>query len=171
MYDCSSDGAYIIMGDAIWNGMQTYASTIPGPSKSRSTAETVLTLPWTMLFEIVCERTHDPLHDYHFFWLLLGRCNSLWCHGRCYSKSVAKVRMIQPGTIKIYDFYYTWDCACMVIDDAIWNRLKTYAAPTPDPSKAMIVAETMPTLSLTMLFKIVCNCKHDQMQAHHNLCL
>jgi len=68
-YDYSWDGAYIVLGDAIWNRTRTHVSTTPGPSKSGITAEAVLTLSWMMLFEIVCKRSHDPLHDQQKLWL------------------------------------------------------------------------------------------------------
>jgi hypothetical protein len=49
------------MDDAIWNHLQTYALPLPGTSKSRIIAETLLTLSRTMrLFEFVCKRMHDP---------------------------------------------------------------------------------------------------------------
>ena len=50
MYDYSSDGAYIIMGDAIWNRLQLCALPIPGQSESMVIAEMAPTLSWTMLF-------------------------------------------------------------------------------------------------------------------------
>ena len=49
-YDYSWDGAYIVMGDAIWNRLQLCALPIPGQSESMVIAEMVPTLSWTMLF-------------------------------------------------------------------------------------------------------------------------
>ena len=111
-YDYSWDGAYIAMDDAIWNRLQTYARRIPVPSKSRIIAETVLALSCTMLFEIVCKCTHNPLQE------RLRGC--LHCHGRCNIKSFAEVRMTHPGPTKIYDC--SRDGAYIVMDDAFWNR-------------------------------------------------
>ena len=179
--DYSWDDAYIVMDDAIWNRLQKYARFAPGRSKSVIIAETVLTLTWTMLFEIVCkvERmthfrtidiydyswdgvtlswklqfetvcklTHFPLLHHQTLWLQLRRC--LHSHGRCYLKSLANVRITHSRTMQIYD--YSWNGAYIVMDDAIWNRLRTYAWSTPGPSKSMIIAETVLTLSRTMLF-------------------
>ena len=42
IYDCSRDGAYIVMDDAFWNRLQTYALPTPGPSKSTIIADTIL---------------------------------------------------------------------------------------------------------------------------------
>ena len=53
IYDCSRDGAYIVMDNAVWNRLQTYAVPTPGPPKCMILGEMVLTLSWTMLFEIV----------------------------------------------------------------------------------------------------------------------
>jgi hypothetical protein len=60
-HDYSWDGAHIVMDEAIENRLQAYAWPTPGPSKSITIAETVLTLSWAMLFEIVCKRMHHPL--------------------------------------------------------------------------------------------------------------
>jgi hypothetical protein len=58
------------MDDAILNRLQKYAWFAPGRSKSMIIAETVLTLTWTMLFEIVCKRmTHFRTIDiYDYSW-------------------------------------------------------------------------------------------------------
>ena len=142
-YDYSWDGAYIAMDDAIWNRLQTYARRTPIPSKSRIIAGTMLTLSCTMLFAIVCKRTRNPLQDHQNLWLWLRCC--LHCHWRCNVKSFAKVRMTRPGTIKIYDC--GWDGAYIVMDNAIWNRLQTYALPNPEPSQSTIIADTVLKLS------------------------
>ena len=74
--------------------------------------------------------------------------------------------MVHPRTIKIYD--YSWDGAYIVMEDAIRNRLQKYAWPTPRPSKAMIIAETVLALSWAVLFKIVRKCTHYKFQEHAN---
>ena len=56
--------------------------------------------------------------------------------------------MTHSSTIRFYD--YSWDGPYIVMDDAIGIRLQTYAWPTPGPSKSMIVAETVLTLSWAM---------------------
>ena len=56
--------------------------------------------------------------------------------------------MTHCSTIKSYD--YSWDSAYIVMGDAIQNRLRAYASPTPGPWKSMIIAEMVPTLSWTM---------------------
>ena len=61
------------MGDAIRNRLQKYAWRTPGSSKSTIIAEMVLTLSWTMLFEIVCENMNNPLKDHSNLELLLRR--------------------------------------------------------------------------------------------------
>ena len=59
-------------------------------------------------------------------------------------------------TIEICDGAYT------VMDDAIWNRLQTYALPLPGQSKSRIRAKILLTLTRTMpLFEIVCKCTYD----------
>jgi hypothetical protein len=93
----------------------------------RAGAEDMLTLSWTMLFEIACKSTH-----------------------------------VHSRTIKIYD--YSWDGACIIMDDTIRNRLQKYAWPTPGPSGSMIIAQTMLTLSWTMLFEIVCRSTRGPVQ-------
>ena len=155
------------MDNAIWNRLQMYALRTPGPSKSMIVAETVLTLPWTMLFEVVCKCTHYPLQDYQNPWLQLGRC--LHCHGQCHSKSFANVHITHSGTITIYD--YSWDSAYIVMDYAISNRLQMYALSIPGPSTSMIIAETVLALSWTMQFEIVCKCTHCPLQDYQNLWL
>ena len=69
IYDYSWDGAYIVMNDAIWSRLQMCVLPIPGPWKSMIIAEMVLTLSWTMLFEIVCKHTRYPLQDHTNPWL------------------------------------------------------------------------------------------------------
>jgi hypothetical protein len=202
IYDYSWGGAYIVMDNATWNRLQKYAwptlapstnimiiiiaekvltlpwTTLfeivcnyavptPGPYKSMIIAETELTLSWTMLFEIVCKCKHDPLQDHRNLWLWLRRC--LHCHGWRYLKSFAKVCMMHSTTIKIHG--YSWDGADIVMDDAICHRLQTYAWPTARPSRAMIIAETVLTLSWVMLFKVVCERTHPQLHDHDNLWL
>jgi hypothetical protein len=159
-------------------------------------AEAVLTLSWTMLFEIVCNNTYDPLKNYWNLWLELGRClhwqswtilfgivrkithgplkdnQNIWlclkrclhCHARCYLKSFAKVRVTRSTTIEIFD--YSWDSAYLVMNDAIWNRLQTYAWSKPGPSKSMIMAE--PVLTFTCKVRMahpgtikICGCSWD----------
>jgi hypothetical protein len=93
----------------------------------------------------------------------------LHCYGRCYLKSYAWVCMTHSRTIKIYD--YNWDSASIVMEDAIWHRLQTYAWPTPGPSKPLIIAETVLTLLWAMLFEIVCKHTHYSLKDHHNLLL
>ena len=78
----------------------------------------------------------------------------LTCQGRCSLKLFVKVHVTYSRTIKIYD--YSRDGAWIVIGDAIWNRLQKYAWPIPGPSTYMNIAETVLTLSWTMLFEIVC---------------
>ena len=75
-------------------------------------------------------------------------------HGRYYFKSFAELRMAHSRTIEIYD--YSWEDAYIVMDDAIWNRLQKYAWFAPGRSKSMIIADTVLTLSWTMLFEIDC---------------
>ena len=59
-------------------------------------------------------------------------------------------------TIEICDGAYT------VMDDAIWNRLQTYALPLPGQSKSRIRAKILLTLTRTMpFFEIVCKCTYD----------
>ena len=69
--DYSIDGAYIGIDDAIWNHLQKYAWRTPVSS------ETVLTLPWTMLWEIVWRCTHDPFQDNQNLSLYMIQC-LLW---------------------------------------------------------------------------------------------
>jgi len=83
----------------------------------------------------------------------------LTCQGQCSVKLFVKVNMTYSRTIKIYD--YSWDDAWIVIGDAIWNRLQKYAWPIPGPSTYMNIAETVLTLSWTMLFEIVCKIRMD----------
>ena len=71
---------------------------------------------------------------------------------------------VHSRTIKIYDSI--WDGAYIVMDDTIWNRLQKYAWPTPGPSESMIIAETVLTLSWTLLFGIVCKCTYYSLQDH-----
>ena len=61
IYDCSWDGAFTVMDDAIWNRLQMCALPLPGPPKSRIRDKILLTLSRTMLlFEIIYKRTYDP---------------------------------------------------------------------------------------------------------------
>ena len=48
---------------------QKYAWPTPEPWKSMAIAETVLTLSWMLLFEIVCKSMHDPVQDHQNLWL------------------------------------------------------------------------------------------------------
>ena len=64
IYDYGCDGAFIGMGDVIFNLLQMYEWPTLAASKSMGVAETVLPLSWTMLFEIVCEHTRYPLQDH-----------------------------------------------------------------------------------------------------------
>jgi hypothetical protein len=84
-------------------------------------------------------------------------------------ETVAKVCMTHSRIIQIYN--YSWDGADIVTDDAIWNCLQKYTWPTPAPSKCMLTAETVLTLSWTMLFKIVCKSMQGPFQDHLNLWL
>ena len=67
----------------------------------------------------------------------------------------------------MYDFGR--DGAYIVMGDFIVNPLQSYEWPTLAASKSMGVAETVLTLSWTMLFKIVCKCTHYPFQDHQNL--
>jgi hypothetical protein len=49
--------------------VQKYAWPTPEPWKSMAIAETVLTLSWMLLFEIVCKSMHDPVQDHQNLWL------------------------------------------------------------------------------------------------------
>jgi hypothetical protein len=82
----------------------------------------------------------------------------LHCHGQCYLKSFAKECMTRSRKMQMYD--YSWDAAYIVLEDAITNRLRTYAWPTPGPSKSVIIAEMVLTLSWAMLFEVVCKRTH-----------
>ena len=77
--------------------------------------------------------------------------------------------MTHARTMKIYA--YNCDGAYIVMGDAIWNRLQKYAWPTPRRSKSIIVAETVLTLSWTMLFGIVCEHTPSLLQHHRNVCI
>ena len=72
-----------------------------------------------------------------------------------YLESFANMNITHSRTIKTHD--YSWDGAYIVMADAIWNRLQMHALPTPGPSKSMITAGMVLTLSWTMLFEIVAN--------------
>ena len=182
-----------------------------------------------MLFEIVCKYKHDPLHDHRNLWLWLRRC--LHCHGWCYSKSSANVRILNSTTMTIYDYSwdsayvvmddgwylklfakvrtshystiriydYSWHCLYVIMDDAVRNRsrtsirgrlqdrrnlwlwfrwcaqchgwcyLKSIATARMTHSRtieSMIMAETVFTLSWTILFEIACESAHDPLQEH-----
>jgi hypothetical protein len=77
--------------------------------------------------------------------------------------------MTHSRTIEIYD--YSRDCAYIVMDGTIWNRLQKYAWPTPRPSKSMIIVKTVLTLSLTMLSEIVRKSTQGPLQDDQNLWL
>ena len=160
-------------------------------------AQTVLTFSWTILLELVCRSTHDPLQDQYKLSLQLRR--GLHCHGRCYLKSFAEVCMTHPRTttilviaekvltlscrmrfeivcksthdhsrsIKIYD--YSRDDTYNVMDNATRNRLPEKAWATPGLSESVIIAEIMLELSWTMLFEIVCKSRHETLQHHQTL--
>ena len=49
---------------------------------------------------------------------------------------------------------YSWDCAYVVMDGAISNRLQKYVWPPAAPLKSVVTADAVFTLSLTMLFEI-----------------
>ena len=166
MYGFRWEGAYNVMDAAIWDRLQTYAWPTPGPSKSMIKAETVLTLPWTMLFGIVGKRTHDALQYHQNLRLRLYLRRRLHCHGRCYLKSFANVRMVHSRTIKMYDL--GWDGAYIVMGDDIFDLLQRYEWPTLAAFKSMGVAETVLTLSWTMLFEIVCKHTRYPLQDHTN---
>ena len=117
--------------------------------------------------KIVCNSWNDPLQDHRNIWLCRRRC--LHDQIRRYFKLFAKVRMSHSRTIKIYDC--SWGGAWILMDDTIWNRLQQYAWPTPGPSESMTIAETVLSLSWTMLFEIVCKCTHYPPQDHQNLWL
>ena len=160
IYDYGWNGAYIVMHDAIWNRLQTYALSTAEPSRCMIIAQTELTLSWAMLFETVCKRTHQPFQDHQNLGVQLRPY--LHCRGRCYLTSFANVRMIHSMTINFFD--YCWDgvTVCVVMDDATRNRLQKYAWSNLAPSKftTSIIPETALAWSLTMLFEIVW--KHTQ---------
>jgi len=55
------------------------------------------------------------------------------------------------------------------MDDPVRNRLRKYEWPTPGPSKSLIIAETVLTLSWTILLEIVCESMHGPFQDHQHL--
>jgi len=55
------------------------------------------------------------------------------------------------------------------MDGPVRNRLRKYAWPIPGPSKSLIIAETVPTFSWTILLEIVCGSMHGPFQDHQNL--
>jgi hypothetical protein len=61
-------GAYIVMDDAMWNRLQKCAWAAPEPWKCMIVAQTVLTWSWTLLLEIACKSTNDPLQDHQNLW-------------------------------------------------------------------------------------------------------
>ena len=69
IYDYAGGGVYMIRYDAILNCLQKYAWATPEPSKSMIVAEAVLEFSWTILSEIVCSSTHDPLQGHQNLWL------------------------------------------------------------------------------------------------------
>ena len=155
------------MHDAVesWNSLRHLAWAPPGPLTFMIRAGMELTVSWTRLFEIVCNRWNDPLQDHRNIWLCRRRC--LHDQIRRYFKLFAKVRMSHSRTIKIYDC--SWGGAWILMDDTIWNRLQQYAWPTPGPSESMTIAETVLSLSWTMLFEIVCKTRHGQLQNNQNV--
>ena len=167
IYDYSWDGAYIVMDDAILNRLQNYAKPIPGLSNSIIIAEMLLTLSWTMVFEIVCKRTHDPLQDHTNRRLELRWCSQ--CHARWYLESFAKVRMTHSRTIKI------WNCSrdgahivCTVLLEG-WNRLQKLGK---SPSRTLDIYDyNWDGAYCVMDEEIVCNSWNDPLQDHRNLWL
>ena len=109
--DYSWDGAYIVMDDALWNRLQTYACCTPITPKSRTVAETILTLSCIMLFAIACKRTRNPFQDHNKFEIMIMTEMLLTLSWAMQCIFFAKVRMTRPGTIKIYDC--GWDSASL----------------------------------------------------------
>ena len=168
-HDYSWDCAFIVMGDAIENHLRA---------------------------------SYPQLQDHGNLWLHLR-----WClHGAyvvlddgCYLKLFAKVRMSHYSTIRIYD--YSWHGLYVTMDDAVWSRsgkstcihgrlqdrrnlwlclrwcaqchgwcyLKSIAKARMTHSRtieSMIIAETVLTLSWTILFEIACESTHEPLQEH-----
>ena len=157
------------MGDAMLNLLQKYAWPALAPSKSMIVAETVphchgrcdlkslanirvahsrtITIydySWYSSWIVIDDATWNRLNVYAWPtpgtskhpWLQHRRC--LHWHRWCYLKSSAKVCMAHSSII--------WDGPYIAMDDAMGNRLKTYAWPTPAPSKSMIVDDAVRTL-------------------------
>ena len=129
-------------------------------------AETMLTLSWTLLFEIVCRSTHDPLQD-HPKSMIIAETVRTWSWVMLFEIVCKSTHGPLQDDRKNYDC--SRDGAYIVMDDAVWNRLQTYAVPTPGPSKCMVLGEKVLTLSWTMLFEIVCKRTHDPLLDHQNL--
>ena len=143
--DYSWDGAYIVMDDALWNRLQTYACCTPITPKSRTVAETILTLSCIMLFAIVCKRTRNPFQDHNKFEIMIMTEMLLTLSWAMQCQIFPKSTHDPPWH---HQNLWLWLRQCLIVmDDAIWNRLQTYALPTPEPSQSMIIADTVLKLS------------------------
>ena len=152
IYDCSWDGAFTVMDDAIWNRLQMCALPLPGPPKSRIRAKILLTLSRTMLlFEIIYKRTYDPTPGPSQFMIIAEMV--LMLSWTMLFEIVSKSMHDPLPEPKSYD--RSWDRPYIVMNDAIRNRLQRYAWPTPGASAPVSIAKTMLTLSWTMVMKSI----------------
>ena len=123
------------MDDAIWSRLQKYVWSTTAPLESMITANTVFTLSWTMLFEVLREKEH----------IAHSRTIDIYDHGLvCTMSWITRAEIACKSTHdpvqdhRIHD--YSWDGACMVVDDALWNRLRKYARLSPGPLESVITA-------------------------------
>ena len=142
------------MDDAIWifSQLEPYVWPTPGPPKNMNIAGTVLTLSWTMLFEIVCKIRMDhcrtnQTYDYSWDGAYIVMDETIWSRLNMYVWAI-------PGRYK----------SMIIAETALtlsWTMLfgivckRTHASTTPEPSTSMIIAETVLALSWVMLYDIV----------------
>ena len=126
-------------------------------NKSMILAETALTLSRTMLFGIVCKRTHASTTPEPSISMIIAE--TVLALSWVMLFDIVREHTHQPRPIKVWD--YSWGGACIAMDDAIRNRLQTYTWSTPRPAKSTIIAEAVLMLSWTMLQEIVCKNTHD----------
>ena len=126
-------------------------------------AEMVLTLSWTMLFEIVCENMNNPLKDHSNLELLLRRrmadigplAPKRPHNARTTPRTTPLGRRVGESGVLRQPFFRTpWRIGSTAGRGSTTGRAGAEEAITP---------------SWTMLFEIVCKSTHDPLQDHRNL--
>ena len=124
IYDYTWDGAYVVMDDGCY--LKLFAKVRMAHSGSIK----IYAYSWDSAYIVMDDAIWNRLQKYagptprpSKFLIMAETVPN--CHGRCYLKSFAKVRVPHSRTFKICD--HSWDGAHIVMDDAIWNRLQMFA--------------------------------------------